>query len=188
MQPLQSGVKEALLLKLRKRHQKTLESSKYKRTRASISLQYGNTVEVRLRLPAKPTADLCATAGILKTRLLPYQARGAILAVCRGRVALADDMGLGKTVQALAMAELLRRSKGIERVLVIAPASVKDQWKTEIEKFTPHTARWWTDLCPGGGPCSARQSLESSSGQAGAISGLLSKLGQAAKSTAREEN
>jgi len=40
-------------------------------------------------------------------------------------VVLADDMGLGKTVQALAAAELLRRRKGIERVLVVAPASVK---------------------------------------------------------------
>ena len=32
---------EAMLLQLRKRHQKTLEAGKYKRTRASISLQYG---------------------------------------------------------------------------------------------------------------------------------------------------
>jgi len=43
---------------------------------------------------------------------------------------------LGKTVQALAAAELLRRRRGISRVLVVAPASVKYQWKTEIEKFT----------------------------------------------------
>jgi SNF2 family DNA or RNA helicase len=62
------------------------------------------------------------TAGLLKTKLLPYQMRGAIFAACRGRAALADDMGLGKTIQALAAAELLRRDKGIERVLVIAPA------------------------------------------------------------------
>ena len=74
--------------------------------------------------------------GVLKTKLLPYQERGAIFAACRGRVVLADDMGLGKTVQALAAAELLRRRRGISRVLVVAPASVKYQWKTEIEKFT----------------------------------------------------
>jgi len=56
-------------------------------------------------------------------------------------VVLADDMGLGKTVQALAAAELLRRRKGIERVLVVAPASVKYQWKTEIEKFSDLSAQ-----------------------------------------------
>ena len=87
-------------------------------------------------------------AGVLKTKLLPYQARGAIFAACRGRVVLADDMGLGKTVQALAAAEMLRRRKGIERVLVVAPASVKYQWKTEIEKFTDLPAQIIDGLLP----------------------------------------
>jgi superfamily II DNA or RNA helicase/predicted nucleic acid-binding Zn finger protein len=202
---------EAMLLRLRKRHQKTLEAAKFKRTRASISLQYGNTIEVRLRMPASPSPALLSlaaehfdangllrrgryrrfsevlealrnadgqaviysdvldyidrenelaegleleskllaklkrgqdpTAGILKTKLLPYQARGALFAACRGRAVLADDMGLGKTVQALAMSELLRQRRGIERVLVIAPASVKYQWKTEIEKFTDRSVK-----------------------------------------------
>ncbi|MGA3024454.1 MAG: DEAD/DEAH box helicase [Bryobacteraceae bacterium] len=197
---------EAMLLQLRQRHQRALETAAYKRTRASISLQYGDTIQVRLRMPASPSPALRSlaaeyfdpagllrhehyrqfarvleafrnaddqavvysdvldyvdrenelaeglelerallaklkrghdpVAGVLKTRLLPYQTQGALFAACRGRVVLADDMGLGKTVQALAAAELLRRRKGIERVLVIAPASVKYQWKTEIEKFT----------------------------------------------------
>jgi SNF2 family DNA or RNA helicase len=197
---------EALLLRLRKRHGHALENKAYARSRASISLQYGDTVEVRLRLPAVSSpalqelaeryfdaagllrrehfqsfhqvieafrqADLQAVIysdvldyldrenelaegldlerqllskldrgqdplhELLKTKLLPYQERGAIFAACRGRVVLADDMGLGKTVQALAAAEMLRRRRGIARVLVVAPASVKYQWKTEIEKFT----------------------------------------------------
>jgi SNF2 family DNA or RNA helicase len=75
-------------------------------------------------------------AGLLKVPLFPYQVRGALFAACRGRVVLADDMGLGKTIQAIAAVELLRRRRGVATVLVIAPASVKYQWKTEIEKFT----------------------------------------------------
>ena len=202
---------EALLLELRKRHGKGLDRRTYRRTRASISLAYGDTLEVRLRLPAGPSAALSALArkyfdpqgrlrrecygafgrvleelralddqavvysdaleyierenelaegleterklaaelrrgkdlfaDYLKTKLLPYQARGALFAACRGRIVLADDMGLGKTVQALAAVEMLRRRKGIGRVLVVAPASVKYQWKTEIEKFTRHSAQ-----------------------------------------------
>jgi superfamily II DNA or RNA helicase len=209
---------EAMLLRLRKRHQKALESARYKRTRASISLQYGDRIEVRLRMPAPPPAALRKvatgyfdadgllrrehygrfaevldalrsadgeavvysdaleyidrenelaeglelerkllaslkrgqdpTAGLLKTTLLPYQAHGAIFAACRGRVALADDMGLGKTVQTLAATELLQQRRGIERVLVIAPASVKYQWKTEIERFTNRSAQVIDGLLP----------------------------------------
>jgi len=209
---------EAMLFRLRQGRRKALETAAYKRTRASLSLQYGETLEVRLHLPASPSPALRSlaakyfdpagllpreqyrqfaqvleafrradeqaivysdaleyvewenevadgldlerkllakigrgqdpTAGVLKTTLLPYQMRGALFAACRGRVVLADDMGLGKTVQALAATELLRRRKGIERVLVIAPASVKYQWKTEIEKFTALPAQVIDGLLP----------------------------------------
>ncbi|MCI0465331.1 MAG: SNF2-related protein [Gemmataceae bacterium] len=73
---------------------------------------------------------------LLTVPLYPYQLRGALFAACRGRCILGDEMGLGKTVQTLAAAELLARERGIERVLVVAPASVKYQWETEIRKFT----------------------------------------------------
>src|SRR5438270_854345 len=49
---------EALLLRLRKRHGHTLENKAYARSRASISLQYGETIDVRLRLPAAPPRAL----------------------------------------------------------------------------------------------------------------------------------
>jgi superfamily II DNA or RNA helicase len=209
---------EALLLRLGKRYGKSLGSTRFERARASISLQYGETIAVRLRLPADPSpalrklaeeyfdpagllrpehfrsfhqvievfrqADLDAVIysdvmeyldrenelaeglelerqllaklrrgghpldGILKSKLLPYQERGAIFAACRGRVVLADDMGLGKTVQALAATEMLRRRRGIQRVLVVAPASVKYQWKTEIEKFSGLSAQVIEGLLP----------------------------------------
>jgi SNF2 family DNA or RNA helicase len=209
---------EALLLRLRKRYGRKFESKEYARTRASISLQYGEGIDIRLRLPAAPSPALRKLAedyfdpagllrrehfqsfhqvieafrqtdleaviysdvleyldrenelaegldlerqllaklrrggdplkGVLKTKLLPYQELGAIFAACRGRVVLADDMGLGKTVQALAAAEMLRRRRGIQRVLVVAPASVKYQWKTEIEKFTDLPAQVIDGLLP----------------------------------------
>lgn len=93
-------------------------------------------------------AGSLALDGLVKTTLFPYQMRGALFAAGRGRVVLADDMGLGKTVQAIAAAELMRRRRGIERVLVIAPASVKYQWKTEIERFTDLTAQVIDGLVP----------------------------------------
>jgi superfamily II DNA or RNA helicase len=73
---------------------------------------------------------------LLKVPLYDYQLRGAIFLACRGRSILGDDMGLGKTVQTMAAVELLAKERGVERVLVIAPASVKYQWEGEIRKFT----------------------------------------------------
>ncbi|HWD99173.1 MAG TPA: DEAD/DEAH box helicase, partial [Bryobacteraceae bacterium] len=105
-------------------------------------------LDLERRLLAKLKRGQNPAAGVLKTTLLPYQTEGVLFAACRGRVVLADDMGLGKTVQALAATELLRRRKGIGRVLVIAPASVKYQWKTEIEKFTEQPAQVIDGLLP----------------------------------------
>src|SRR5216684_1888077 len=53
---------EAMLLRLRHRHQRKLETTEYKRTRASISLQYGKSIEVRLRVPAKTSPTLRSIA------------------------------------------------------------------------------------------------------------------------------
>ena len=196
---------ESLLQSLRRRGGVALRRQSFQRSRASISLRYGETVDVRLRLPEDASPELRRvaeryfdSAGILregrykqfgklldelrrvdesavvysdvveyvdrlnefddgleferkrvreleagklpldkllKQPLFPYQMRGALFAASRGRVVLADDMGLGKTIQTIAAVELLRQRRGIERVLVIAPTSVKYQWKTEIEKF-----------------------------------------------------
>jgi hypothetical protein len=73
---------------------------------------------------------------LLSVPLYDYQVRGALFLACRGRSILGDDMGLGKTAQTLAAVELLARERGIQRALVVAPASVKYQWESEIKKFT----------------------------------------------------
>src|SRR5262245_9601676 len=56
----------------------------------------------------------------------------AVLAGRGSRVLLADEVGLGKTIQAgLILAELLDRGS-IERVLVMTPAGLRDQWTHEL--------------------------------------------------------
>lgn len=72
---------------------------------------------------------------LLKVELLPYQLDGIAFVVGAGRAVLADDMGLGKTIQAIGSAELLAREAGIRKVLIVCPASLKSQWRIEIERF-----------------------------------------------------
>ena len=54
---------EALLLQLRRKHGTALERKQHARMRASISLQYGETIEIRLRLPISPSPGLKTLAG-----------------------------------------------------------------------------------------------------------------------------
>ena len=52
----------------------------------------------------------------------------------RQRFLIADDVGLGKTIEAgLIMQELAARHRG-QRVLIVAPASLQDQWKKEMQR------------------------------------------------------
>jgi superfamily II DNA or RNA helicase len=91
--------------------------------------------------------------------LLPYQLEPA-LAVLRGesRLLLADEVGLGKTVQAaLVLAELHARNPSA-RSLVLAPASLCDQWVGELRSrfdlpaalADARTLRQQADLAPPG--------------------------------------
>lgn len=78
---------------------------------------------------------------LLKARLYPYQAEGALFAARAGRALLGDEMGLGKTVQAIAAAELMARHFGVQRVLVVCPTSLKHQWKAEFARFADRPAQ-----------------------------------------------
>ncbi|MGA7786795.1 MAG: DEAD/DEAH box helicase [Xanthobacteraceae bacterium] len=89
-------------------------------------------------------ADLAAgrdTIDVLAFPLLPYQRLGAMHLAFGERALLADDMGLGKTIQAIAACELLARRKGIKRVLVVCPASLKAEWEEQIARFSERSIR-----------------------------------------------
>lgn len=74
----------------------------------------------------------------LQTELRTYQEDGfrwmSRLAHWGAGACLADDMGLGKTIQSITL--LLSRAKS-GASLVVAPASILLNWKSEIERFAP---------------------------------------------------
>jgi superfamily II DNA or RNA helicase len=82
-----------------------------------------------------------ALAKLLKVKLYPYQAEGALFAVRAGRALIGDEMGLGKTIQAVAAAELFARHFGVQRVLVVCPTSLKHQWSGEFARFSERQAQ-----------------------------------------------
>ena len=86
-------------------------------------------------------ADGAAALESLHHPLLPYQREGMLHLAFGERSLLADEMGLGKTVQAIAACDLLARCKGIARVLVVCPASLKAEWEEQIARFTDRPAR-----------------------------------------------
>ena len=111
----------------------------------------------RLRHPDSEHA--LAESG-LKATLRPYQVTGAkwlaLLAGLGLGACLADDMGLGKTVQVIALLVHLRSQAGpggrgsrrrprsggepASPSLIVAPASLIANWKSEIERFAPGLA------------------------------------------------
>ena len=88
-----------------------------------------------------PGALTCAR--LARIDLLPHQLEPA-LALVRGlgsRVLLADDVGLGKTIQAGLIVSELRALGAAERVLIITPAGLRDQWVHELsERFNIEAA------------------------------------------------
>ncbi|ACL04719.1 Non-specific serine/threonine protein kinase [Desulfatibacillum aliphaticivorans] len=51
---------------------------------------------------------------------------------------LADDMGLGKTIQVLSLLTSLKAGKGLSKpALLVLPASLLANWKSEKERFAP---------------------------------------------------
>ena len=88
----------------------------------------------------KVSADARLDMGFMKAELFPYQKKGVEFAVFKSGAILADEMGLGKTIQSIATAILKKKHFGFRKCVIICPASLKDQWKREIEKFSNEKA------------------------------------------------
>ena len=76
----------------------------------------------------------------MKAELFPYQKEGVEFVLFKKVAVIADEMGLGKTIQAAAAAVLKKQVFGFNKTLVVCPATLKSQWKKEIEKFTEEKA------------------------------------------------
>ncbi|MFO8031257.1 MAG: SNF2-related protein [Desulfohalobiaceae bacterium] len=84
-------------------------------------------------------ADLPSMQG-LQASLYPYQEEGVRFGLYRKAALIGDEMGLGKTLQAIVLGLLKKEVFGFKRVLVVTLASLKEQWKREVERFTPEQA------------------------------------------------
>ena len=69
--------------------------------------------------------------------LMPFQKEGVRALIDSERLLLADDMGLGKTLQAIVAVRILCVQRAVDSILVVAPASLLDQWRRELEKWAP---------------------------------------------------
>lgn len=63
-----------------------------------------------------------------------YALRGFGMGAC-----LADDMGLGKTIEVLSFLKRIQ-DEGASRVLIVVPATLVDNWRHEVRKFSPDMA------------------------------------------------
>lgn len=84
-------------------------------------------------------AELPSLQGI-KTQLYPYQIEGVRFGLYKKAALIGDEMGLGKTLQAITLGVLKKEIFDFQKILVITMASLKEQWKREIERFTDEKA------------------------------------------------
>ena len=99
------------------------------------------------RLKNPETLEAMDLDDVLKARLRPYQEEGVkwlrFLKSLGLGACLADDMGLGKTIQVIALFLILKKEKshgkGAKRAphLLVVPASLVANWKSEVERFAP---------------------------------------------------
>jgi SNF2 family DNA or RNA helicase len=93
-------------------------------------------VEAAVEIWRRPGFDTFLSQSRLGFEPFDYQWQTAqtVLRRMRGRAVLADEVGLGKTIEAgLVLSELRMRSLA-DRVLVVVPAGLAQQWREELER------------------------------------------------------
>jgi superfamily II DNA or RNA helicase len=107
---------------------------------------FTNLNEVEFNKPLLELKQSLHDSGVLdpppdsfQGQLFPYQIEGfrwlKMLDFGKMGGLLADDMGLGKTVQVVAFISHLKKSDRLKPALVIAPLSLLENWKNELQKF-----------------------------------------------------
>ncbi len=105
-------------------------------------IQAGPWLKARLdELRAPATLKTIDPGTSLKARLRPYQKTGVswlwLLSQLGLGACLADDMGLGKTMQIIALLLILKKRRCKQPSLLVLPASLLANWKTELERYGP---------------------------------------------------
>lgn len=108
--------------------------------REVVSKLPGFQIDPAIRSLAKEVRTMVQASKKTKGRrisgLYPYQSAAVdFISKANGRCIVADDIGLGKTVETLAWL----REAGLERIWVVAPASVVLNWKDEYERWMEET-------------------------------------------------
>src|SRR3989344_5329661 len=70
-----------------------------------------------------------------KVKLFPFQYVGAYKLFTEERFLLADEMGMFKTSQAIFANSKFRERKKNMRTLIVCPASVREHWARELQKW-----------------------------------------------------
>lgn len=92
------------------------------------------------QLEQKTDFDNIIETKIRNASLFHYQKEGVRFAVFKEAAVIADEMGLGKTIQAITIAVIKKELFDFKKAIVICPASLKEQWKNEIERFSNEKA------------------------------------------------